>query len=222
MWAEFAMRKSIEEFVRICSETFSIPGPIYEFGSLQIPGPENCQDLRLFFSDKKYVGADMRPGQGVDVILNLHNIDLPTKSVGTVLILDTLEHVEFARKAMEEVYRILEPNGIVIVSSVMNFAIHSHPYDYWRFTPEAFRSLLKAFNSCFVGFAGDTNFPHTVVGIGFKGNISEDNMDEFRQEFKSWKADWDFPPKETWRKLLKLLMPPILVSLCRKIGRICR
>ena len=136
------MRELIKQFVKICAETLPINEPIYEFGSLQVAGQEGFADLRPFFSVKKYVGADMRKGPGVDVLLNLHNIDLPSKSVGTALVLDTFEHVEYPRKAIDELYRILKPNGIIIISSVMNFPIHDHPADYWRFTPEAFKSLL--------------------------------------------------------------------------------
>ncbi len=187
------MRESIKQFVKIGAETLPISEPIYEFGSLQVPGQEGFADLRPFFPEKKYVGADMREGPGVDIIINLHKINLPSESVGTVLILDTLEHVEFVRKAIEETHRILKPNGILIISSVMNFPIHDYPYDYWRFTPEAFRSLLKPFTSSFVDFAGESNFPHTVVGIGFKDSISKDTMDEFMRRFKYWKAYWRNP-----------------------------
>lgn len=162
------MRELIKQFVKICAETLPISEPIYEFGSLQVPGQEGFADLRPLFPGKKYVGCDMREGPGVDKILNLHSIDIPSNSVGTVLILDTLEHVEFPHKALEEAYRILQPNGIVITSSVMNFPIHDYPYDYWRFTPQAFKSLLKPFSRVFVGFAGEEKFPHTVVGVGFK------------------------------------------------------
>lgn len=124
------MRELVKQFVKICAETLPISEPIYEFGSLQVPGQEGFTDLRPFFPEKKYIGADMRKGAGVDVILNLHNINLPSESVGTVLIFDTLEHVEFVRKAIKESHRILEPNGILIISSVMNFPIHDHAYDY--------------------------------------------------------------------------------------------
>ena len=89
------MRQSVKEFVKICADTFFIPEPICEFGSLQVPGQVGIADLRPLFPNKKYVGADMREGPSVDVILNLHNIDLPTESVGTVLMLEILEHVEF-------------------------------------------------------------------------------------------------------------------------------
>ncbi|MFQ5929050.1 MAG: methyltransferase domain-containing protein, partial [Acidobacteriota bacterium] len=102
------MRESIKHFVKICAESLPISDPVYEFGSLQVPGQEDFADLRPLFPSKKYVGADMRDGPGVDTILDLHDINLPSESVGTVLMLDTLEHVEFPRKAVEEIYRILK------------------------------------------------------------------------------------------------------------------
>jgi SAM-dependent methyltransferase len=211
------MDETIRQFVRICADTLPISEPIYEFGSLQVPGQEGLADLRPFFSEKKYVGADMRKGPGVDVILDLHKIDIPSNQVGTVLILSTLEHVEFVRKAIEEAHRILKPNGILIVSSVMNFPIHDYPNDYWRFTPEAFRSLLKPFDSAFVDFAGESNFPHTVVGIGFKDLISKDALDEFMIRFKHWKAYWRSPFGRSWKGLVEPFTPPILLKTYRKI-----
>ena len=210
------MRESIVEFVKISAESLPIFEPIYEFGSLQAPGQEDFADLRPLFAGKKFVGADMREGPGVDVILNLHHIDLPSESVGAVLVLDTLEHVEFPRKAIEEAYRILIPNGILVISSVMNFPIHDYPYDYWRFTPEAFRSLLKFFSSSFVGFTGEGNFPHTVVGIGFKGLIQENIMEEFMRRFKQWEEYWTYPALSGWKGLVKLFVPPILLKLYHK------
>ena len=50
----------------------------------------------------------------------------------------------------------------------MNFPIHDHPHDYWRFTPEGFRSILGLFAWSFVGFVGEADFPHTVVGVASK------------------------------------------------------
>jgi len=211
------MRESIKQLVKICAETLPISEPIYEFGSLQVPGQEGFADLRPFFSGKKYVGADMRKGPGVDVILNLHNLDIPSESIGTVLILDTLEHVEFVRKAIEECYRILKPNGILVISSVMNFPIHDHPSDYWRFTPEAFKSLLKPFNSLFVDFAGESNFPHTVIGIGVKGSISKDTMDKFVERIKHWKVHQGISSEYSWMRLIKLFTPPVLIPTLSKI-----
>ncbi|MFA6307483.1 MAG: class I SAM-dependent methyltransferase [Patescibacteria group bacterium] len=211
------MRKLIKQFVQICSETLPIQETIYEFGSLRVLGQEKIADLRPFFKNKKFIGADMRPGVGVDIVLNLHKIDLPSSSVGTVIIVDTLEHVEYPRKAVEEAYRILKPNGLLIISSVMNFQIHDHPYDYWRFTPEAFKSLLKPFASSFVGFAGDKTFPHTVVGIGFKNKISDDLMNQFLSKFKTWQNRESSIFRSSWKELIRMYTPPIILRVYRKI-----
>ena len=182
------MNKLIKEFVKICSETLPIYEPIYEFGSLQVEKQIGFADMRPLFPTKKYIGADMREGPGVDIILNLRNIKLDSDSVGTVLILNTIEHVEYPRKAIEESYRILKRKGILIITSHMFFPIHDYPNDYWRFTPEGFRSLLKPFPFLFVGFFGQEQMPHTIIGIGFKGgSISSDIMDKFLSKFEELK-----------------------------------
>ena len=162
------MRILIRDFVKVCADTLPIPGPVYEFGSFIVPGQEELADLRPLFPSKEYIGADMRPGPGVDVVLNLHEIDLPSASCGLVILADTIEHVEFPRQAIAEVHRTLSSDGVLLISSVMNFPIHEFPHDYWRFTPQGFQSLLSHFHTSLVQSVGRDDFPHTVVGIGFK------------------------------------------------------
>jgi len=215
------MRQLIKDFVFLAADTLPLEEPIYEFGSLQVPGQEELADLRPLFPNREYVGCDMRKGSGVDKILNLHNIDMPEESVGTVLCLDTLEHVEYPHTAMNEIHRILKPDGVAIISSVMNFRIHSHPYDYWRFTPEAFKSILKPFLSSFVGYAGEPNFPHTIVGIGFRGH--QPNMRAFEDQYMQWHAHQapnqlaSQQRQRRFREFVKLFVPPILLHIKRRI-----
>ena len=202
------MRKALKEFVHLSVNSFPVIEPIYEFGSLQVPNQEGFADLRPLFPKKKFVGCDMREGPGVDKILNLHNIDLPAELVGTVLCLDTLEHVEYPRKALKEIHRILKPGGMAIISSIMDFPIHDFPYDYWRFTPEAFKSLLNPFASFFVGYAGIEDFPHIIVGIGFK-NVTP-SIEEFENKYKNWQLKQK-PSKI--KRIIKLFIPPILINI---------
>jgi len=209
------MRESIKEFVEICDNCLQISEPIYEFGSLQVPGQEEFADLRYIFPNKRYIGADMRKGPGVDVILDLHKIDLNSGSVGAVLLLDTIEHVEYPRKALSEIHRILNKEGILIMSSVMNFPIHDYPYDYWRFTPQAFKSLLTEFRASYVGSCGDPLFPHTVFGLGFKTEFSDDSMKELSTRLEKWKGKWS--DSSGRRKLSSLLMPPLASTVIGKL-----
>lgn len=166
------MRKSVKDYVKKIISKHNILEPIYEIGSYRVRGQEKLADLRPLFSGKKFVGCDMRVGLGVDRIENVHHLSLKNNSVGTVLILDTLEHVENVYQAVKEIYRVLKPGGIVIMSSVMNFPIHDYPSDYWRFTPKAFEILLKNFDHYEVEFDGDKNFPVGIYGFGVKGEIN--------------------------------------------------
>ena len=207
------MRPHVKELVEIIARSLPIGEPIYEFGSLQAAGQKGFADLRSFFPDKEYVGCDMREGPGVDRILNLHDIDLPDESAGTVLCADTFEHVEYPRKAIQEIYRILKPDGLAVIISVMNFPIHSYPCDYWRFTPEAFKSLLKPFADSFVGFAGDKNFPHTVMGIGFKGRTPP--LEELEAGYNRWQKEYAY----FLDRLVIAWTPPVLHPVLSRVYR---
>lgn len=206
------MRQAIKEFVALAAETLPIMEPIYEFGALQVPGQEGFSNLRPMFPGREYVGADMRDGPGVDRVLDLHQLDLAPESVGTVLCLDTLEHVEFPRRALTEMHRVVRPGGLVVISSVMNFPIHDFPFDYWRFTPEAFRSILGPFAGSFVGYAGEESFPHTVVGIGFKGAAPD--LSAFHAGYGRWQTRQFRQVSGTpLERLAHQLLPPILLPL---------
>lgn len=215
------MRQLVKDFVMTISQTLLLPEPVYEFGSFQVEGQEDFANLRLLFPGRKYFGCDMRPGKGVDLILDLHNIELSDETAGTVLMIDTLEHVEFCRKAVSEVYRILKPGGILIITSVMKFPIHEYPNDYWRFTPEGFRSLLNQFSFAYVDYIGEKSFPHTVVGIGIKEKtVSSEEAASISHAIGVWKdlntqTETLNPAKES----LKLFIPPILLKFYRWIRR---
>jgi len=179
------MRPVIRHFVEIVASTLPIAEPIYEFGSYRVEGQEELADLRPLFPGKEYVGCDMRPGLGVDRILDLHDINLPDDTAGTVLCLETIEHVEFCHQALREMHRILKPGGICVLFSAMAFPIHEYPQDYWRFTPAGFGSLLRPFETRYIGYIGNEHFPHTILGLGAKGEV-----------------DWN-PFREAWRGLDK-------------------
>lgn len=102
----------------------------------------------------------------------------------------------------------------------MNYPIHNHPSDYWRFTPEAFKSLLRMFSFSIVESLGENDFPHSVVGVGFKNSISENTKNEFLKKISVWKTYWDNPPKSRWKKSAKLFIPPIVLDIYHKFVKI--
>jgi SAM-dependent methyltransferase len=162
------MRNHNKAFCRLVSETFDCPGPVFEFGAYQVEGQEGYADLRALFPRKQYVGCDMRPGPGVDLVEDVTAISLPDESAGTVLCIETFEHVFEVRRAFDEVFRLLKPGGIFVITSPLNFRIHGYPDDYWRMTPNCLRRMLSPYAARLSGHQGYHKFPHTVMGLGVK------------------------------------------------------
>ena len=137
----------MKEYVRKFVETVvrDTPGldPVFEFGSFRTPKQDELANLRPLFEGRPYTGCDLREGLGVDRIEDLHHLKLENESVGTVLVMDTLEHVVNPFEALAELKRVLKPGGLLVASVPFYFPIHPSPSDFWRFTPECFRMLLS-------------------------------------------------------------------------------
>ena len=168
------MRDHNKAFCRLVAETIDCPGPVFEFGSYQVEGQEDYANLRGLFPGRDYVGCDMRPGPGVDRVEDVSAIRLPDGSAGTVLCIETFEHVFEVRRAFDEVFRILKPGGVFVITSPLNFRIHGYPDDYWRMTPNCLRRMLEPYGARVSGFQGYHAFPHTVMGLGIKAPIPRD------------------------------------------------
>jgi SAM-dependent methyltransferase len=174
------MNPFIRGMVRAVTETFALPGPILEVGSYQCDGQADIADLRSLFSGRHYTGIDVRPGPGVDQIANVEALPYPDASFGTVLALETFEHVARFWRGFEEIRRVLRPDGALLVSSPFYFHIHPHPNDYWRFTPEALKLLLDAYPSKIIGTHGPTTRPAGVWALAFREGRTPITDTEYR------------------------------------------
>jgi SAM-dependent methyltransferase len=159
----------IRRFVADLKGVEAMPDPVYDFGSLQVQADQDA-DLRPLFTGRPFTGVDMRAGAGVDAVMDLRALELPSASVGTALCLDTLEHCEDPPQACRELARVTAPGGLCVLASVMLFGIHAYPSDYFRFTPAAFRSMLgQGFDDVWAAGIGNPGFPSQVVGVGANG-----------------------------------------------------
>ncbi len=173
------MNPLLRGMVRAVAETFDLPGPILEIGSYQVERQEDIADLRSLFPGKPYVGLDMRPGPGVDVVGDVEALPQADASVGTVLALETFEHVRHFWRGFEEIRRVLRPDGALLIASPFHFHIHDYPRDYWRFTPDAFKLLLEDYPSKIVGWSGPARRPANVWCLAFREARPAITPDEF-------------------------------------------
>jgi hypothetical protein len=109
-----------------------------EFGSYDVNG--SVRDL--FTGD--YRGCDMRPGPGVDMMIDCEHIHKPGGPPFSVAVsTDTLEHVRRPWLFVKSMARVIGPGGWVILTTCdYGFGRHDFPGDYWRFSPEGIDILL--------------------------------------------------------------------------------
>ena len=78
---------------------------------------------------------------------NLLALGFPDAAFDFVFCDQVLEHVEGdPQKAVDEVWRVLRPGGIAVITSCFIYRLHDCPGDYWRFSPAALRLLTTKFS----------------------------------------------------------------------------
>jgi SAM-dependent methyltransferase len=202
------MNQFLNGVARAVAETFDLAGPILEIGSYQVAGQEKIADLRRFFPGKPYLGIDVRPGPGVDRLADVEALPYADGSFGTVIAMNTFEHVARFWRGFEEAYRVLRPDGAFLLSCPFYFHIHDHPSDYWRFTPEAFELLLEDYPSKILGWHGPVKRPASVWALAFR----EAHPPILRAEFERYRqllmryAHEPLPWPRSWRYRLGRLL----------------
>lgn len=206
------MRPNTRELVRRFTEIFDVTEPILEIGALQVEGQEGYGDVRPFFQGKSYLAVDMREGPGVDQVENFEQrTSFPDGHFGTILSLDTMEHVYDIFHFTHEINRVLAPGGLLLLVSVMYYPIHAHPYDYWRFTPETFRRLTAPIGEPLILTQGEADFPHTVIAVVRKGGTLTDREKEQMRRAVAGMPDtftgcgWEHPRATALRRELETL-----------------
>src|SRR5205085_123154 len=114
------MNQLIRGVARSIAEGFNLPEPIVEIGALHVKDAALI-DLRSLFPGKRYTGVDFRAGPGVDVVASVEKLPQASASVGTVIALSTFEHVQRFWTGFDEVYRVLRPDGVFVVSCPFYF-----------------------------------------------------------------------------------------------------
>jgi hypothetical protein len=196
----------IRRFIAELAIEIELPDPVVEFGSMQVEEAQNG-DLRPLFDGRDFVGTDFREGPGVDRVEDLRALTFADGEVGTALCLDTLEHCADPPQACRELARVTRRDGgVCVISSVMLFGIHGYPNDYFRFTPEGFRSMLAAFDDVRVVGVGDPGIPREVFGVGAKGRSLDGLELERLPTIVEAQRRWDDPASGL--KIGPLRIPP--------------
>lgn len=124
-----------------------IKGHLVDLGCGEAP----YKDFFLQFADK-YTGVDWSNtlhNSQADVVSDLNKeISLPDEIADTVIALSVMEHLCEPQTFLNEAYRILRPNGYIILQVPFQWWVHEAPYDFFRYTPYGLEYLHSKCRLC--------------------------------------------------------------------------
>ena len=99
----------------------------------------------------EHIGCDVVQSSDsrADVICSATQLPFGDASYATVLITQVIEHVADHQALLREANRVLQEEGVLILSGPMYWPLHEEPHDFFRFTEYGLRFLLEN-----IGFTG--------------------------------------------------------------------
>jgi SAM-dependent methyltransferase len=117
---------------------------VLEVGSLDVNG--SVRDDIMAFGPAEYVGIDIRPGPGVDVVCDAGDLveTFGENAFDVVISTELLEHARDWRRIISNIKRVTKPNGVMVVSTrSYGVDFHRQPFDYWRYQKEDFEAIFS-------------------------------------------------------------------------------
>ena len=156
------MHAGAQHFVAYVARCLPLRERVCELGSRDVNG-----SVRGLFPGASYVGVDLEPGPGVDVIGDPATWrPEPAQGFDTVVSTETLEHTPHAKAICATAYALLEERGVfILTAAAVGRAPHSaidggalrHGEFYRNIDVRLLRQWLRSFHFVMVdvGNAGD-------------------------------------------------------------------
>lgn len=132
------------------SEFLDQNAKLFDSSSMKILdiAPQDHAGARKSFHCSQVLTADIDETSGADYIIDICNTNediIAAEMFDIVVCTEVLEHTLNPFLAINEIYRILKNQGLLLMTTPFNFRIHGPLPDCWRFTEYGIRALLKDF-----------------------------------------------------------------------------
>lgn len=93
----------------------------------------------------RYRGLDIIPGPNVDLVGDIHKLSsvVEPDSLDAIFCISVFEHLAMPWKAAVEINRTLKTGGLFYVSTHPIWPLHDRPWDFFRFSSDAFHALFN-------------------------------------------------------------------------------
>jgi len=121
----------------------SISGNLLDFGCGSKPYSE------LFVNVSEYIGVDLQndahdhTNEDVDIYYDGKILPFEDESFQNLLSSEVFEHVPNINDSINEIHRVLKPNGKLLVTTPFSFPEHEMPFDFRRLSHNGLIQLLE-------------------------------------------------------------------------------
>jgi SAM-dependent methyltransferase len=102
---------------------------------------------KIFFQNRSsnYVGVDLNKNSNADVVSSSERLPFKDNSFSVCVCTQVMEHVENPGALVDEILRVLKPDGFLFLSTHGTWPIHDAPNDFWRWTEFGLKKMLSSF-----------------------------------------------------------------------------
>ena len=120
---------------------------ILDIGSFDRDGDYN---YGLILNETKwtYHGLDLKEGNNVHVVVeNPYDWkEIKDETYDVIVSGQAFEHIEYFWLTLEQIKRVLKPDGLICLIAPSSGPVHRNPYDCYRFNQDGMKSMAKYIN----------------------------------------------------------------------------
>jgi len=111
-----------------------------------------------------YILSDFDKGHDVELIADIHKFGevVPNESVDLIMAYSVYEHLKYPDLCSLNLLKALKVGGYLSIQTHQTFPLHAYPYDYFRFSIEAFEGIFNPLMGCTV-VGAQYQYPAVII-----------------------------------------------------------